>query len=595
MMSDKCVVVGCNTNNDIKTERSEENRSMHIFPKDEVLRSEWYELLSIPDDYKITKTSKVCAKHFDKKYFFTNGNGNVVLSSNAVPNHWPSAEPYEQEQTYKFVVQARREAVDRIQNFEDFCAALQKMTFPNWNLFNQTDGICFFRLNYDDNFNDVNFAMKILINRDMNVKIYSNEMEAKNEELDWILNECHLHLWSQFEAILDNYQQETEIKFKGSPLNHLKSAQKCIQKIIDTIEVTEAIQMIYDELEVLIINEIPEEDFYHKDFSETYENYNEILHFGSNLEATVKNEQVVIKDEEELFELIEGPESEDNNIEYDEEVIDDIQTQTDCDLNIEILHNMKVEIVDENMDNNTDEEFHEHTYSKSLSENETSSIKDITVFKCEKCPMLLQSEKKWSLHMAIHNIKGDTIHVCHICGKNFHASKNLNAHLLTHTPSSKVPCPKCGIVMNKSALSKHIKTIHEKKKDHKCKYCGKGFADSTGRKIHEKVHEKQPINDGFIIEDGETSQFQCTDCKRAFYEQRDLNKHIKRGCAVDAGKRRKYSYNCHECSKKFITKLLAQKHLKDEHHIDVSYKFNTIIIIIIIIILFINYFYVILD
>lgn len=577
MMTDKCSVVGCHTNNRIKIEKTPQNRSVYLFPKDEVLQSKWFALLGFPVDYKITRTSRVCAKHFDKKYFISNENGNVVLNSNAIPNSWSPAEPHEQEQTYKYFVKARREAVDRIQNFEDLCAALKKMTFPNWNLFNQTDGICFFRLNVDDNFDDVNFAMKILINREMKVKIYANDMEAKNEELDWILKECHLQLWSQFEAILDNYQQETDILFKANPLHHFKCAQKYIQNIMNTIEVTETIQMIYDELDLLIKNEILEEDFYHKDNREIIDHSSDSFDFETNEKATAQNEDIVIKYEEELIELVDGPESEDNNIEYAEETNDDTQTQTiiDCDLNIEILHNMKVEMVYENMDVNTDEEFHEHTYSKSLSENENSiatddsPIKNITVFKCDKCPILLQSEKKWSLHMATHKSKENTIHVCHICGKNFQASKNLNAHLLTHTPSSKVPCPKCGVVMNKSALSKHIKTIHEKKKDHKCKYCGKGFADSTGRKIHEKVHEKQPVNDGFMIEDGETSQFQCTECKRAFHEQRDLDKHIKRGCAVDAGKRRKYSYNCHECSKKFITKLLAQKHLKDEHQIDV--------------------------
>lgn len=582
-MPDKCSVVGCNTNSNIRLERTKQNRSLYLFPKDEVVRSRWFALLGFPADYKVTRTSRVCAKHFDKKNFITNGHGNVVLSLNAIPNSWLSAEKQELEQTYKYVVQARREAVDRIQNFEDLCAALQKMTFPNWNLFNQTDGICFFRLNIDDNFDDVNFAMKILINREMKVKIFSNDMEARNEELDWILNECHLQLWSQFEAILDNYQQDTEIVFKASSLHHLKKAQKYIQKIKDTFEVTEAIQMIYDELDLLIKNEIPEEDFYHKDNSEMsdhFSHFSDQLDYVSNEKEAIEIEDIVIKDEVELIELVECPESEDNSIEYAEETNDDSQTQTtinECDLNIEILHHMKVEMVYENVEVNTDEEFHEHTYSKSLSENEASiaiddtSIKNITVFKCDNCPMLLQSEKKWSSHMASHKTKNNTIHVCHICGKNFQASKNLNAHLLTHTPSSKVPCPKCGVTMNKSALSKHIKTIHEKKKDHKCKYCGKGFADSTGRKIHEKVHEKQPTNDGFMIDEGETSQFQCADCKRAFHEQRDLNKHIKRGCAIDAGKRRKYSYNCHECPKKFITKLLAQKHLKEEHQIDVSF------------------------
>ena len=564
-----CCVVGCFTNYKKTINRKVENGSVYLFPKEKVLINKWIELLKLPAGFQPSKNSRVCGKHFDKNFLKKHGNKSLRLDKNAIPMQWQTtmvrncefkSRPLKDIDKLASTIDQKID-VDRIENFKELRDVLISKKYPDWNLFNQPNGICFFRLNSDENFDDVNFAMKILINKEMKVKIFANDLEAKNEELNWILKECHLQLWSQFEAILNNYKQETEMKFKARPLHHLKRAQQCIQKILNTIEVPEAVRMINEELDLLIKNEIPEKDFYHRS--------------TSDINDDPLKEEIIVKIEPELCDVKTYVEF--INMDQKSQIS---ESETDEDKNEGEIEN-EDEDEDEGESKNEDEDGDEvidfglmmpqinpTLYSTEIIPIANSSIKSIVIFKCQKCTKKFDSELKLRNHLDTHPIEvpekcpiescnkmftlrstlkahlwsshNTSSSVCHICGKKFAGTKNLNAHLTTHDESTKLPCPQCGIIISKVCLNKHIRTVHDKMKNYKCSHCGKEFADSYAKKLHEQRHE-----DNKLIE---------TTPKKT--------------------NRLKYSYKCFECPRKFVTKLQAQKHLEELHAIMVKFHNN---------------------
>ena len=568
-----CSVEGCFTNYKKTIGRTLENGVVHQFPKDKVLKNKWIELLKFPAGYEPSETSRVCTKHFDKNLFKLLGNKSIHLDKNAIPNQWQPKRVRNYDLKYRIplrdnndvesTIEQEQKRVDRIEDFQEFCDVLISKNFPDWNLFNQPDGICFFRLNCDENFNDVNFSMKILINKEMKVKIYSNDMEAKNEELNWILNECQLQLWSQFESILDNYKQETVIKFKASPLHHLKRAQKIFKNIADTIDVNEQIRMINDELDLLIKNEIPEKDFYHK-------HSNDVigcpLEYNNDINEDPLSEKIIVKIELEPHDVKTNVEF--INMEWDQEspLSETDEKEIKKEDGVIECHELKPMVP----------EINPILYRTEIIPIANSSIKSIVIFKCQKCTKKFDSELKLRNHLDTHPIEvpekcpiescnkmftlrstlkghlwsshNTSSSICHICGKKFGGTKNLNAHLTTHDGSTKLPCPQCGIIISKVCLNKHIRTVHDKKKNYKCSHCGKEFADSYAKKLHEQRHEDNKLN--------ETTPSKTN--------------------------RLKYTYKCFQCPRTFLTKIQAQKHLKELHAIVVRIHNNNCNLILII-------------
>ena len=62
-------------------------------------------------------------------------------------------------------------------------------------------------------------------------------------------------------------------------------------------------------------------------------------------------------------------------------------------------------------------------------------------------------------------------------------------------------------------MKKHVKTVHEKVKNYRCRMCTKRFATRSNLKRHVKlVHEKK-------------KDFQCDDCDREFSTKANLVEH----------------------------------------------------------------------
>lgn len=111
-------------------------------------------------------------------------------------------------------------------------------------MFEQSDGICFYRLSRDEFFYNVSISFKIIVNQDMRVLVYRGETEADLKELDWIVENSKLEQWSQFHRILDYYQAEPQIMEKSNSFHLIKQALESLNKVSKSREVDELIDPI---------------------------------------------------------------------------------------------------------------------------------------------------------------------------------------------------------------------------------------------------------------------------------------------------------------------------------------------------------------
>ena len=104
----------------------------------------------------------------------------------------------------------------------------------------------------------------------------------------------------------------------------------------------------------------------------------------------------------------------------------------------------------------------------------------------------------------------------------------------------------------KKSVSRHIKTRHEKRKDHKCSICDDTFTSRQGLSYHIKgVHEK-------------VTDIECRYCDMKFSRPHNLSKHVK-----EVHKRIR-EYECTLCSIKFSRNETLQRHIGHFHQKDKS-------------------------
>ena len=69
----------------------------------------------------------------------------------------------------------------------------------------------------------------------------------------------------------------------------------------------------------------------------------------------------------------------------------------------------------------------------------------------------------------------------------------------------KTECPICKAIFDKGGLKRHLKTVHEGVKDHKCEHCGKEYTEKKSLRTHiKRDHEN-------------VREEQCTQCGKLFF------------------------------------------------------------------------------
>lgn len=430
----KCSVKGCRSNYDSVHEKV----SLFQLPIDLEKKTTWLSRIQL--NSKATSFSRVCIKHF-KPEDIDNSSRRCILKPGAVPKASTEVQEGFVDEQDAMLTEESTELEDseselnsdKIQSFAHFCEGIKEMKIDDWNIYMKHDGICFYHLTSDENFNDVEMTFKILINKNMRVKLCKRDCESNTEELNWVLKDCHLQKWSQLIDIMVHYQPEPEIIPKTLPKKYLKKAYNILQEIqlnemqghVDSLKAHLA--SLYDFANTM---QDIEEDFYTQPLVEYIDVANE---------TSEDLEEFHVEDDEISRE------------EFEEE-----EKQT-----------MEAEVYEEQPGEGT--------------VNQVSAlIQCDDPLVCPKCSIKFLSasglrahEKTCTTHFpkiykskTVEERKNSQIemNVCDICGKQFSLMKGLKEHMKLHDQNLRKKCPHCGIIIYSGILQRHIRAVHEKSK-----------------------------------------------------------------------------------------------------------------------------------
>ena len=97
-------------------------------------------------------------------------------------------------------------------------------------------------------------------------------------------------------------------------------------------------------------------------------------------------------------------------------------------------------------------------------------------------------------------------------------------------------------------MKRHLRTVHDGIKDHKCEHCGKEYIEKKSLRTHIK-REHDNIRDE-----------KCHQCGKLFFSKEVLNKHIK-----NIHKH----FSCHLCDEAFPTNAKLVEHSNMKHRKEV--------------------------
>lgn len=147
---------------------------------------------------------------------------------------------------------------------------------------------------------------------------------------------------------------------------------------------------------------------------------------------------------------------------------------------------------------------------------------------------------------------------CNICSKVFKTEKFLQVHNSTHHKAQSHECSKCSKKFSfKQSLERHIKAIHEDKRDFKCSECQRAFRSQYELNQH---HEKMHVEVKKMIP---VESLTCDVCDKVCSSRKVLYSHKK---YVHEGIRWGSSvYKCKLCFEDFDSKYKKSKHWHQVH------------------------------
>ena len=160
---------------------------------------------------------------------------------------------------------------------------------------------------------------------------------------------------------------------------------------------------------------------------------------------------------------------------------------------------------------------HETSLKRSMKDHLKTRHDIIGKLKCKKCSYETFNKTNFKRHTrTVHEKIKD--HICNVCERRYSDKANLKNHtVIAHNfGGDKLKCDKCSYETGlKQLLDQHIKSVHDKIRDHACKICGFTTSVASELNIHMKSKHLK-IRDKI-----------CDECGYATTRSTYLNTHIK--------------------------------------------------------------------
>ncbi|XP_052861521.1 zinc finger protein 883-like [Anopheles cruzii] len=167
---------------------------------------------------------------------------------------------------------------------------------------------------------------------------------------------------------------------------------------------------------------------------------------------------------------------------------------------------------------------------------------------CKRCNLKFDSQKELKSHK--HSEHRD--YICDSCGMSFAVKFSLDEHRKRHEPVRPYKCEYCPLeYYTKAEKHFHVRQVHLKTYEVKCKECGLRFKHNAELKQHSKSHTNQ-------------RWYECAQCGSSFKSHTHLNRHVK-------GVHELQRHQCEHCSMSYCRRDKLRMHIEKKHNIQMYF------------------------
>ncbi|KAH8402015.1 hypothetical protein KR009_009127, partial [Drosophila setifemur] len=201
---------------------------------------------------------------------------------------------------------------------------------------------------------------------------------------------------------------------------------------------------------------------------------------------------------------------------------------------------------------------------------------DIPKFICVYCERPFISRQEMEKHAERHT-KKRPFH-CGVCGKAFAFKQGLERHEVIHQSNLPFPCQHCPRSFPTACkLARHL-VAHAGKRVYPCKYCPKSYLLSHHLSRHMRVHKQAAADASFVCSECKETHnsydslldhstvhasmtLKCPLCREQIADIDEVESHIKLHKESER-------FACEFCDHIFLSQTQAQKHIEDDHVVD---------------------------